>query len=110
MVRADRRQRLDLIGQARRDGFLGQRWKVETVIAVLKRKSGDTIRSVQRRRQRREGALKALVYNLHRLPCLLPDLLCNTAASSRLPKTVSRTASSLRRPQQPSSHSDATYP
>lgn len=66
VVRADRRQRLDLTGQARLDGFLGQRWKVETVISVMKRKTGDVIRSIQRRRQRREVALKAIVYNLHR--------------------------------------------
>lgn len=72
VVRPDRRARLDLTGQARLDGFLGQRWKVETVISVMKRKSGDVIRSVQHLRQRREVALKALTYNLHRLPCLLP--------------------------------------
>jgi transposase len=66
VVRPDRRLRLELTGQARLDGFLGQRWKVETVISVMKRKSGDTIRSIQRRRQRREVAIKALVYNLHR--------------------------------------------
>lgn len=66
VIRADRRQRLDLTGQARLDGFFGQRWKVETVISVMKRKSGDIIRSIQRLRQRREVALKAIVYTLHR--------------------------------------------
>lgn len=70
--RSDRRQRLDLIGQARLDGFLGQRWKVETVYSVMKRKSGDALRSCTFARQRREIALKALVYNLHRRPLLLP--------------------------------------
>ena len=66
VVRSDRRCRLDLTGQARLDGFLGQRWKIETVISVMKRKSGDSLRSCSSRLHRHELALKALVYNLHR--------------------------------------------
>ncbi len=66
VVRQDRRRRLDLTGQARLDGFLGQRWKIETVISVMKRKSGDTLRACSSRLHRHEVALKALVYNLHR--------------------------------------------
>lgn len=66
VVREDRRVRLELTSQARLDGFLGQRWKIETVISVMKRKSGDTLRSFSVRLHRREVALKALVYNLHR--------------------------------------------
>jgi IS5 family transposase len=68
VVRLDRRHRLDLTGQARLDGFFGQRWKVETVISVMKRKSGDVIRSRSLLAQRREVAFKALLYNLHRYP------------------------------------------
>ena len=63
--RPDRRARLDLSGQARLDGWYGQRWKIETVYSVMKRKSGDALRSCTRARQRREIAVKALIYNLH---------------------------------------------
>ena len=66
VVREDRRVRLDLTSQARLDGFLGHRWKIETVISVMKRKSGDTLRSLCVRLHRHEIVLKALVYNLHR--------------------------------------------
>jgi hypothetical protein len=52
---------------ARLEGLLGQRWKVETVNSVLKRKSGDTIRSRKPRLQPRELAVKVFTYNLHRL-------------------------------------------
>jgi transposase len=64
--RVDRRARADLTDMAHLDGFMGQRWLIETVISVMKRKSGDSIRSRRRRRQRREIGMKALVYNLHR--------------------------------------------
>jgi len=47
------------------DGFMGKRWSIETVMSVIKRKSGDTIRSRRRLRQRREIGMKALVYNVH---------------------------------------------
>lgn len=59
-------QRADLTDVAHLDGVTGQRWKIETVISVIKRKSGDTIRSRQFMRQRREIAVKAIVYSLHR--------------------------------------------
>lgn len=58
--------RHELVAQARLDGFMGQRWKVETVNSVIKRLTGDTIRSRQPRTQRREPFVKGLVYNLHR--------------------------------------------
>jgi hypothetical protein len=45
--------------------LFGQRWKVETVNSVIKRKFGDTIRSRSLRLQRREAIVKALVYNIH---------------------------------------------
>lgn len=77
--REDRRLRLELTGQARLDGFLGHRWKVETVISVMKRKSGDTLRSALEVRQRREIGIKALVYNLHRFCVVGFCLLLNFA-------------------------------
>jgi len=61
----ERKARADLVAAARLDGLYGQRWKVETVNSVLKRKFGDTIRSRSRRLQYREPLLKALVYNLY---------------------------------------------
>ncbi len=57
--------RAALVTAARLDGVYGPRWKVETVIAVIKRQLGDTIRSRWRRLQFREPLLKALVYNCH---------------------------------------------
>ena len=52
--------------QARLDGVYGQRWKVETVISVIKRKFGDYIRSRKERLKAREVDLKGLVYAFHR--------------------------------------------
>jgi IS5 family transposase len=69
--RPDRLLRLDLTGQARLDGLLGQRWKIETVMAVIKRKTGDALRSKNEFRLMRDVAMKALVYNLHRCYQLL---------------------------------------
>jgi len=60
-----RKARADLVGAARLDGLFGQRWKVETVHSVIKRKFGDTIRSRKPSRQRREPLVKGLVYNIH---------------------------------------------
>lgn len=61
-----RKAREELVAQARLDGLFGQRWKVETVNSVIKRVTGDAIRSRQPRLQRREVLVKGLVYNLHR--------------------------------------------
>ncbi len=66
VVRSDRRLRLELTGQARLDGLYGRRVLVETVFSVMKRKSGDTLPAHHPVYQRREIALKALAYNLHR--------------------------------------------
>ena len=63
--RPDRCQRADLTDMAHLDGFMGQRWSIETVMSVIKRKSGDTIRSRRPLRQHREIGIKALVYNVH---------------------------------------------
>ena len=65
VVRPDRRLRLELVGQARLDGLYGRRVLVETVFSVMKRTSGDVIRARLLTHQRREVALKALVYNIH---------------------------------------------
>ncbi|MCB8926282.1 MAG: transposase [Ardenticatenaceae bacterium] len=60
-----RKARADLVAAARLDGLFGQRWKVESVISVIKRKFGDAIRARKYYLQRREPAIKMLVYNLH---------------------------------------------
>ena len=60
-----RKARADLVAAARLDGLYGQRWLVETVNSVVKRKFGDTIRSRLPRLQHREPMIKALVYNIH---------------------------------------------
>ena len=62
----ERKARADLVSAARLDGFFGQRWKVETVMSVIKRKFGNAVRARTFTLQRREPALKALVYNIHR--------------------------------------------
>lgn len=62
----ERKERADLVAAARLDGLFGQRWKVETVISVIKRKVGGSIRARKISLQRREPAIKGLVYNIHR--------------------------------------------
>jgi hypothetical protein len=56
----------ELVARARASGLYGQRWKVETVISVIKRKFGDGVRSRRACLARREVVAKGLVYNLHR--------------------------------------------
>lgn len=80
--RPDRRQRLEFVRQARLEGIYGQRWQSETVMSVMKRKSGDTLRSLSHRLQRREIAWKALAYNLHVFSPPFPLGLCNRAAEA----------------------------
>jgi hypothetical protein len=63
--REDRRERFDLVSQARLDGLFGQRWKCETVNSVIKRKLGDEIRAKKCLHRFREPIIKGLVYNLH---------------------------------------------
>lgn len=60
-----RKARAELVDQARLDGLFGQRWQSETVMSVIKRKFGDTIRSRKRSLQNREPIVKGLVYNIH---------------------------------------------
>jgi transposase len=73
--RPDRLLRNDLYDAARLEGLTGQRWKSETVYSVVKRLFGGYVRSRRKLHQRREVAIKAVVYNLHRLflsVCRLP--------------------------------------
>jgi len=44
-----------------------QRWKAETLMSVLKRKWGDSLSARRDPMQRRQGLLRGVVYNLHRL-------------------------------------------
>jgi hypothetical protein len=66
LVDPDRKARSDLLAAARLDGLFGQRWKSETVFSVIKRLFGDAIRARLLSLQRREPAIRALVYNIHR--------------------------------------------
>ncbi len=66
LLHPDRKARAELVANARLDGLFGQRWKVETVNSVIKRKFGDTIRSRKVRLQQREPIIKALLYNIYR--------------------------------------------
>lgn len=61
----ERIRRMELVLAAKLDGWYGQRWKVETVNSVIKRKFGDEIRSHKPSRRYREPIVKGLIYNLH---------------------------------------------
>ncbi|MRR29641.1 IS4/IS5 family transposase [bacterium] len=63
--RPDRIARFELVSAARLDGLYGQRWKVETVNSVIKRKFGDDVRSRKPIHRHREPIVKGLVYNLY---------------------------------------------
>jgi hypothetical protein len=65
LVDPDRKARVDLVDQARLDGLFGHRWKSETVMSVIKRKFGETIRSRKTSLRNREPIVKGLVYNIH---------------------------------------------
>lgn len=60
-----RKERADLVSQARLDGLCGQRWKVETVNSVIKRKFGGFVHSRKPSLQKREPIVKALLSNIH---------------------------------------------
>lgn len=57
--------RFEMVSAARLDGLYGQRWKVETVNSVIKRKFGAELRSRKPIHRHREPIVKGLVYNLH---------------------------------------------
>ena len=61
----ERIERMELVLAAKLDGYFGQRWKVETVNSVIKRKFGDEIRSRKLFRRYREPIIKGLIYNIH---------------------------------------------
>ena len=84
-----RQERADLVSQARLDGIYGQRWKVETVNSVIKRKFGGTIRSRIWFLQRREAIIKGLVYNIHRLVTLFLFSFYRTLQQSSFKSIVS---------------------
>lgn len=65
LIDPTRKARAELVDQARLDGLFGHRWKSETVMSVIKRKFGDTIRSRKTSLQNREPIIKGLVYNIH---------------------------------------------
>ena len=65
MKQRARIEREELVAAARLDGFLDQRWKVETVNSVIKRKFGDDIRSHKPSRRYCEPIVKGLIYNIH---------------------------------------------
>ncbi len=66
LVAAARVARAELVAAARLDGLLGQRWKAETVHAVIKRQLGNALHSRRVMLQKREPAVNGLVDNLHR--------------------------------------------
>lgn len=65
VVAPARQARAELVWQARLDGVYGQRWKVETVNSVIKRRFGSAVRSRNLILQKREAIIKAMVYNIH---------------------------------------------
>jgi transposase len=65
VVAPARQARAEMVSQARLDGVYGQRWKVETVNSVVKRRFGGSIRSRKPSLQKREPIIKGLVYNIH---------------------------------------------
>lgn len=85
LVAPERRAKLDQVSQARLDGLYGQRWKVETVNSVIKRKFGSAVRSRRYQRQLREALVRALVYNIHVLLCLLRFMLARPTPSPLAP-------------------------
>lgn len=65
LKRQDRIERMELVLAAKLDGYFGQRWKVEMVNSVIKRKFGDEIRSRKPSRRYREPIVKGLIYDIH---------------------------------------------
>jgi len=68
--------RAAIVARVKASGLYGQRWQVETVISVIKRKFGDGVRSRGLRLARREVLAKGMVYNLHRSFCVVVDVRC----------------------------------
>ena len=68
--------RAELVERAKASGLYGQRWKVETVISVIKRKFGDGVRSWCVRLARREALAKSVMYNLRRCFFVVVGVWC----------------------------------
>jgi hypothetical protein len=68
--------RAEIVARVRASGLYGQRWKVETVISVIKRKFGDGVRSRRVRLGHREVLAKGVVYNLHRCFFVVVGVWC----------------------------------
>jgi len=68
--------RAAIVARVKASGLYGQRWQVETVISVIKRKFGDGVRSRGLRLARREVLAQGVVYNLHRSFCVVVDVWC----------------------------------
>jgi len=58
--------RAELVERAKASGLYGQRWQLETVISVIKRKFGDGVRSRRLRLGGCEVLAQGVAYNLHR--------------------------------------------
>lgn len=69
--------------RARRD--YGRRWKVETLMSVLKRKWGGSLTARHPATQQLQALLRGVVYNLHRLTVLgiFLCLLCSPRSRSQ---------------------------
>jgi hypothetical protein len=68
--------RAEIVERVKASGLYGQRWKVETVISVIKRKFGDGVRRRRLRLARCEVLAKGVVYNLHRSFLVVVDVWC----------------------------------
>jgi hypothetical protein len=66
LVSRERQECAERLAQDLLDGPDGQRWKVESVHSVIKRKYEEPTRSHLRWLRYREPNMKGLVYNLHR--------------------------------------------
>jgi hypothetical protein len=71
----------------------GQRWQVETVFSMIKRRLGECVNACSDRRQRRAMLLKAIVHNILILLLIRPFL-----QSSCVPVSIPDPSSPLRSP------------
>lgn len=72
-------------GDPCRRRIYGQRWKVETLVSVIKRKWGEALSARCERTQAIQALLHGLVYNLYRLATIIPlaDSYLNTLRCGR---------------------------
>lgn len=86
LLNPQRKARADLVSAARLDGLFGQRWKSETVMSVIKRKFGDTIRSCLARYSIESPLLKLWSTTSISNCFLVRFYLCNKAIIPTYPK------------------------